>query len=88
MAAIKSQTILADIVKSSPFFDFIENTLGFRYIIRIKSNTTIGVKNKKGDETHQSAKEWLLKSGRMRPIKNVTLTRKEPCLVPRVCGQL
>ena len=65
------------------FFNFIENTLNFRYLIRVKSNTTIGVKNKKGDEIHQPAQDWLLKSGRMRPIKNVTLTRKEPCLVPR-----
>lgn len=65
------------------FFNFIESTLGFRYLIRIKSNTTIGVKNTKGEEIHQSAQDWLLKSGRMRPIKNVMLTRKEPCVVPR-----
>lgn len=65
------------------FFEFIEKTLGFRYLIRIKSNTIIGIKNKKGEETHQSAKEWLLKSGRMRHAKDVTLTRKDSCLVPR-----
>lgn len=65
------------------FFNFIENTLNFRYIIRIKSNTTIGVKNKKGEQIEQPAKDWLLKSGRMRPIKNVTLTRKDVCHVPR-----
>ena len=83
-ASVVKVVIIADRgFADKKFFEFIEKTLGFRYLIRIKSNTTIGIKNKKGEETHQSAKEWLLKSGRMRHAKNVMLTRKDSCLVPR-----
>jgi hypothetical protein len=64
------------------FFEFIETTLGFRYLIRIKSNTTITTTTEK-EERSQAANDWLLKSGRMRVMKQVKLTRKESYLLPR-----
>lgn len=64
------------------FFEFIEKTLGFRYLIRIKSNTTITTTTEKEGRS-QAANDWLLKSGRMRVMKQVKLTRKEAYLLPR-----
>lgn len=55
------------------FFDFIERELGFNYVIRLKSSTTI-ISNK---ETVKKAKEWLRPDGRALNIKQAKLTKDE-----------
>ena len=54
------------------FFRFLEETLKFKYIIRIKSNTTIihkDIKNK--------AAQWLKKDGKMTQLKQAYLTLEQ-----------
>lgn len=54
------------------FFRFLEETLKFKYIIRIKSNTTIihkDIKNK--------AAQWLKKDGKITQLKQAYLTLEE-----------
>ena len=55
------------------FFDFIEKELGFEYVIRIKSSTTV-ISNK---GTVKKAKEWVHPEGRARVIKGATLTKDD-----------
>lgn len=52
------------------FFKFLDDTLQFNYIIRIKSNTTITTQQ----GVSQKASEWLDKTGRAKSMKEVTLT--------------
>jgi len=67
-------TIVADRgFASYRFFDFIENELGFNYVIRLKSSTTI-ISNK---ETTKTAKEWLRPDGRALNIKQAKITKDE-----------
>lgn len=55
------------------FFDFIENQLGFNYVIRIKSSTTVI----SAKDTTKKAKEWLRPDGRALNIKQAKLTKEE-----------
>jgi len=67
-------TILADRgFADQKFFEFIEKTLMFSYIIRIRSNTYIY--DEKGEGRY--AKDWLKENGHTQCLKNVdvTLTR-------------
>ena len=65
-------TIVADRgFASYRFFDFIERELGFNYVIRLKSSTTI-ISNK---DTTKSAKEWLRPDGRALNIKQAKITK-------------
>lgn len=67
-------TIVADRgFASYRFFDFIENELGFNYVIRLKSSTTI-INNK---TTIKTAKEWLRPDGRALNIKQAKITKDE-----------
>ena len=67
-------TVIADRgFASYKFFDFLENALGFKYIIRIKSSTTI-ISSK---NTVKKAKEWMREDGRARNIKDAKLTKEE-----------
>lgn len=54
------------------FFNFIEQTLEFNYIIRIKASTTV--------TTHKciskKASDWLEKTGRAKSLQAVTLTKQ------------
>lgn len=52
------------------FFDFLDKTLGFFYIIRIKLNTV--VINDKNES--KKAKEWLRTDGRVKGLMNVKIT--------------
>ncbi|BCA95970.1 hypothetical protein TUM19329_23310 [Legionella antarctica] len=67
-------TIVADRgFASYRFFDFIERELGFSYVIRLKSSTTIISKK----STTKKAKEWLRTDGRSLNIKQAKLTKEE-----------
>jgi hypothetical protein len=67
-------TVVADRgFASYRFFDFIENELGFNYVIRLKSSTTI-ISNK---TTIKTAKEWLRPDGRALNIKQAKITKDE-----------
>jgi hypothetical protein len=55
------------------FFDFIGNELGFNYVIRLKSSTTV-ISNK---DTVKKAREWMHPKGHARNIKNARLTNDE-----------
>ncbi len=52
------------------FFTFLDEVLGFNYIIRIKSNTTIT--DNKG--ISKKASQWLEGTGRAKSIKNSSIT--------------
>jgi hypothetical protein len=58
---------------SKLFFRFLEQELGFNYIIRIKINTTIT--DEKG--LSQKASQWLEKSGRAKSLKNASITKEK-----------
>ncbi len=65
-------TIVADRgFASYRFFDFIERGLGFNYVIRLKSSTTI-ISNK---DTTKTAKQWLHPDGRALNIKQAKITK-------------
>lgn len=65
-------TLLADRgFADKKFFEFLETTLQFNYIIRIKSNTTIS--SEAGEE--KSAKAWLREDGKAHRLMNPTLTK-------------
>ena len=51
------------------FFRFLDEELSFKYIIRIKSSTTIA-----SGEKRAKAKEWLRPDGRIFGLKNPTIT--------------
>jgi len=53
------------------FLKFLEEELGFNYIVRIKSNTTITTK----EDISKKASDWLEKSGKAKSLKEVTITR-------------
>ena len=63
------------------FFTFLNEELGFNYIIRIKSNTT--VTTDKG--VSQKASEWLGSSGRAKSIKQASLTLQHCPIEQFVC---
>jgi len=66
-------TVIADRgFASHRFFKFIEDDLGFTYVIRIQKNTTL-VSNK---GTQKKANEWLASNGRARNIKQAKLTKE------------
>lgn len=77
------KTVLPDDVKvtviadrgfaSYRFFEFIEQALGFNYLIRIKSSTTII--SQKG--TTKKVKDWLRPDGRALNIKQAKITQDE-----------
>ena len=52
------------------FFHFLEEALGFNYIIRIKPNTTVMTKQ----GVSRKASQWLEENGRAKSIKEATLT--------------
>lgn len=67
-------TVLADRgFASYKFFEFLEQALGFKYVIRIKASTTI-ISNK---DTSKKASEWLADNGRARNIKKAKLTQQK-----------
>lgn len=67
-------TVLADRgFASYKFFEFLQNDLGFTYVIRIKASTTL-ISNK---GTSKKASEWLAKDGHARNIKHAKLTKQE-----------
>ena len=55
------------------FFDFIGNELGFDYVIRLKSSTTVI----SGKGTTKKASEWLHATKRTLNIKDATLTKEQ-----------
>jgi hypothetical protein len=55
------------------FFDFIDKTLGFFYIIRIRGG--IYVRHANGEQ--KLAKEWLKDNGHTRCLENAALTKEE-----------
>jgi len=66
-------TLLADRgFADQKFFRFLDEELGFKYIIRIKSNTTIIHKNIKN-----KAANWLKPDGRSLGLKNAFITLTE-----------
>lgn len=54
----------------SALFAFLEDQLGFDYVIRFKGNILVGPVG----EEQKPAKEWLYSSGRTRTLKDVELT--------------
>lgn len=67
-------TVLADRgFASYKFFEFLEQALGFNYVIRIKASTTV-ISNK---DTSKKASEWLADNGRARNIKKAKLTQQK-----------
>jgi hypothetical protein len=77
-----SVTIVADRgFADRKFFEFIEQTLKFNYIIRIKANTT--VKNAQG--IAKKASEWLEESGKAKSLKDIKLTQGEYPVRQFVC---
>jgi len=54
---------------SQKFLDFLEKDLNFIYVIRVQSTTTITA-----DNTKKKASEWLREDGKIRHIKEATLT--------------
>ncbi len=63
-------TIVADIgFSDTALFNFIEHELGFNFIIRIKAN--IKVTDAVGELF--PVKDWLLRSGRIRTLKDVQM---------------
>lgn len=55
------------------FFEFIDQVLGFNYVIRLKSSTTVI----SGKGTSKKASEWLQSSKRTLNIKDAKLTKEE-----------
>jgi len=67
-------TVLADRgFAAYKFFEFLEQELGFKYVIRIKAATTV-ISSK---DTSKKAKDWLADNGRARNIKKAKLTQKQ-----------
>lgn len=67
-----SITVVADRgFADKKFLAFLEESLNFNYIIRIKANTTIT--NKVGDS--KKASDWLDKTGRAKSIKKAKITK-------------
>jgi hypothetical protein len=67
-------TLLADRgLADQKFFEFLEKTLGFHYIIRIKSNTFVqNVENES-----KPARDWLRQDGRASRILGAKITKKQ-----------
>ncbi len=57
---------------SQRFFSFLNDELGFNYVIRIKTNTTVT----SNDGISRPAKDWLTKDGRAIGIKDAKITRE------------
>lgn len=75
-------TVVADRgFSDTKLFDFLENTLGFDYIIRTKSN--INVTDVEGNLF--PVKAFLLPSGRAKTLKNVELTSKRHPVAKVIC---
>jgi len=56
---------------SSRFLQFLENTLKFDYLIRIKASTLITTEK----DTSKKAKDWVKKDGRTMSIKGALITK-------------
>lgn len=65
------------------FFEFLGNELGFRYIIRSKSN--FNITDKRGNT--KSSKEWLNSSGRMKCLEDVKVTNHQYLTDKFICLQ-
>lgn len=59
------------------FFEFIENILGFNYIIRVKSTTYVTSELKE----RKKAREWLRADGKAYRLTNITFTAKNPITI-------
>ena len=79
-----SVTILADRgFCDIRLMDFIENDLGFQYVIRIRGNIKVEGKNKE----QRSAKEWVGSSGRTKTLRNAKITAESYTVKTVVCTQ-
>ena len=77
-------TIVADRgFSDTALFNFLENELGFDYIIRTKSN----VKVSDAEGNLFAVKDFLLPSGRTRTLKNVELTSQRYPIMRVFCTQ-